>query len=107
MDIHMLSILTNLIRSGRRKRINQIRQKLLVTSYGVLKKLINSQRHYFISTVANVEDLWRFWSKVTDSVTECVTKVCTYNTHKPALTMITSNTENTKITFAIFTEIES
>ena len=29
----------------------------------------------FISTVAKVEDLWRFWSKVTDSVTECVTKV--------------------------------
>jgi hypothetical protein len=81
MDIHLLSIyITNFLR----KRINQIRQKLLVTSYGILKKLRNSQRHYFISTVANVEDLWRFWSKVTDSVTECVTKVCTYSTYKPA-----------------------
>jgi hypothetical protein len=36
MDIHMLSIyITNFLR----KRINQIRQKLLVTSYGILKKL--------------------------------------------------------------------
>ncbi|CAB3983805.1 telomere-associated RIF1 isoform X2 [Paramuricea clavata] len=31
------------------------------------------------STVANVEDLWRFWSKVTDSVTECVTKTSDVN----------------------------
>ena len=31
------------------------------------------------STVANVEDLWRFWSKVTDSVTECVIETSDVN----------------------------